>query len=226
MEIVLIRHGQPEWVRDGLNVVDPPLTELGHQQAEGVGRALGGERFDRIIVSPLRRARQTAEPLRSASGHTEEIQPFLEEIREPNWHGTPVELASAAYAEERSRPSEARWDGLSGGGEPPREFVERVRAGALDFWSTLGMYRAKQTLPLWHLDQPDLRIAVVAHAGTNGVLLCHLLGLDPVPWEWDRFVTHHASITRLESFEMGDGHTFALSRLSDLEHLPYDARTR
>ena len=26
MEIVLVRHGEPEWVRDGLNVVDPPLT--------------------------------------------------------------------------------------------------------------------------------------------------------------------------------------------------------
>ena len=24
MEFVLIRHGQPEWVRDGRNVVDPP----------------------------------------------------------------------------------------------------------------------------------------------------------------------------------------------------------
>lgn len=226
MEIVLIRHGQPEWVRDGLNVVDPPLTELGRQQAECVGRALGGEQFDRIIVSPLRRARQTAEPLRTAVGFDEEIQPFLEEIREPNWHGTPAELASAAYDEEKARPAELRWDGVRGGGEPPREFVERVRAGAVDFWATLGMYRAKQTLPIWHLDQPDFRIAVVAHAGTNGVLLCHLLGLDPVPWEWDRFVTHHASITRLESFEMGDGHTFALSRLSDLEHLPGDARTR
>ncbi|MEN9643616.1 MAG: hypothetical protein RL238_285 [Actinomycetota bacterium] len=225
MEIVLIRHGQPEWVRDGLNVVDPPLTELGRMQAECVGRELGNATFDEIIVSPLRRARQTAEPLRTALGHDEHVEAFLEEIREPNWHGTPAELASAAYAEERTRVAEERWNGLSGGGEPPREFVERVRAGATEFWASRGMYRAKQTLPIWHLDNPDHRIAVVAHAGTNGVLLCQLLGLDPVPWEWDRFVTYHASITRLESIEMGDGHTFALSRLSDLEHLPRDGRT-
>ena len=66
---------------------------------------------------------------------------------------------------------------------------------------------------------------IVAHSGTNGVLLCQLLGLDPVPWEWDRFVTMHSSITRLTSWEMGDGHTFALSRLSDVEHLPANART-
>ncbi len=225
MEIVLIRHGQPEWVRDGLNVVDPPLTELGHRQADRVGEALAGEHFDEVIVSPLRRARQTAEPLRAAVGHAEAIQPFLEEIREPNWHGTPAELARTAYAEERARPAEERWEGLQGGGEPPRDFVERVRAGATEFWASRGMYRSKQTLPIWHLDRPEWRIAVVAHAGTNGVLLCQLLGLDPVPWEWDRFVTYHASITRLQSIEMGDGHTFALARLSDLEHLPVDGRT-
>ena len=54
MEIVLIRHGEPEWVRDGLNVVDPPLTERGLRQAERVADALAGEVFDEIVISPLR----------------------------------------------------------------------------------------------------------------------------------------------------------------------------
>jgi broad specificity phosphatase PhoE len=225
MEIVLIRHGQPEWVRNELNVVDPPLTELGQMQAECVGEALARERFDHVVVSPLRRAKQTAAPLLAAHDRLEVIEPFLEEIREPNWHGTPAELARTAYEEERSRPSEQRWHGLQGGGEPPRDFVERVRAGAENFWGRLDLYRAKQTLPVWHVGQPDLRVAIVAHAGTNGVLLCHLLGLDPVPWEWDRFVTMHASITRLTSIAMADGHTFALTRLSDVEHIPRDGRT-
>ena len=66
---------------------------------------------------------------------------------------------------------------------------------------------------------------LIAHAGTNGVLLCHLLGLEPVPWEWDRFVTGHASITRLVSIELGDGHTFSLTKLSDVEHLDVEDRT-
>jgi probable phosphoglycerate mutase len=225
MEIVLIRHGEPEWVRNELNVVDPPLTDRGHLQADRVGSALAAEHFDHVVVSPLRRARQTVAPLLSAQGRPEVVEPFLEEIREPNWHGTPAELARTAYAEERARPSEDRWHGLQGGGEAPRDFVERVRSGATEFWGRHGLARAKQSLPVWHIDNPVLRIAIVAHAGTNGVLLCHLLGLDPVPWEWDRFVTMHASITRLQSFEMADGHTFSLTRLSDLEHLPVDART-
>jgi 2,3-bisphosphoglycerate-dependent phosphoglycerate mutase len=225
MDLVLIRHGEPEWVRDGLNVVDPPLTQRGLRQAERVAEALTGEVFDEIVVSPLCRPRQTAAPSLAQRGTAEVIEPWLEEIREPNWHGTPVELARKAYDEERSRPADARWAGLVGG-EPSRDFVERVRAGATRFLADRGIYRSRQTLPVWHMDHSDRRVAVFAHAGTNGVILCHLLGLDPVPWEWDRFVTGHASITRLETMEMGDGHTFSLSKLSDVEHLAVDDRTR
>ena len=130
MDIVLIRHGQPEWVRDGLNVVDPPLTELGRLQAERVGEILRDETFDEIIVSPLQRARQTAAPLLAAQSRAEVVEPFLAEIREPDWHGTPAELARTAYEQDRQRPAAERWNGLSGGGEPPRDFVERIRAGA------------------------------------------------------------------------------------------------
>jgi len=225
MEIVLVRHGQPEWVVDDLNVVDPPLTELGTQQAEQTGAVLGAETFDEVIVSPLRRARLTAAPLLRNLSRDETIEPWLQEIREPDWHGTPSELAAKAYAEERSRPAEERWRGVEGG-EPSRAFVERVRAGATAFLAARGMYRAEQILPVWHIEKPDTRLAIVAHAGVNGVLLSLLLGLDPVPWEWDRFVTGHASITRLETMELGDGHTFSLIRLSDVEHLGADQRTR
>jgi 2,3-bisphosphoglycerate-dependent phosphoglycerate mutase len=68
-------------------------------------------------------------------------------------------------------------------------------------------------------------VCVFAHAGTNGVLLSLLLGLDPVPWEWDRWSLNHASITRLSTLRLGDGHTFSLTRLSDVEHLSADDRT-
>ena len=61
---------------------------------------------------------------------------------------------------------------------------------------------------------------------TNTVVICHLLGLVPVPWEWDRFILGHASVTRVEAMPTGDGYAFGLARLSDVEHLPADLRTR
>jgi broad specificity phosphatase PhoE len=44
---------------------------------------------------------------------------------------------------------------------------------------------------IWHSpSRPNiLRLAVVAHGGTNAVTLTHLLGIAPVPWEWIRFET-------------------------------------
>jgi 2,3-bisphosphoglycerate-dependent phosphoglycerate mutase len=224
MELVLIRHGEPEWVRDGLTIVDPPLTERGLRQAECVAAALADEVFDEIVMSPLRRPRLTAAPSLALRGADEVVETWLEEIREPNWHGTPAELTQKAYEEERSRVASARWEGLVGG-EASRDFVERMRAGATQFLADRGIYRSKQTLPVWHMDRSDRRIAIFAHAGTNGVILCHLLGLDPVPWEWDRFVTGHASITRLVTMQLGDGHTFSLTKLSDVEHLAIEDRT-
>ena len=227
MEIVLVRHGEPEWVRDGLSVDNPPLTGRGHRQARLAAEALRDEQFDEVWVSPLLRAQQTAQPylemLGSGSGPSV-TQDWLEEIRNPIWHGTPREKAEEAYREEKARPAEARWSGLVDG-EPVRDFVARINLGAGYFLEERGVTRQDHSLPLWHIGSPDRRILLVAHAGTNSVLICHLLGVNPTPWEWDRFVIGHASISRVRSIEMGDGHTFGLTKLSDLEHLPVADRT-
>lgn len=225
MEIVLIRHGEPGWERDRLAVTDPPLTDRGHRQAERLAAALRGEHFDEVLVSPLVRARETAAPLLEALGRSEVIEPWLEEIRDPLWHGTPVEKANEAYAEMRGRASQERWHGLEGG-ESVRDFVTRIRAGATTFLAERGVVRADSDLPVWHIDEPGRRIALVAHAGTNSVTIAHLLGLEPTPWEWDRFVLGHSSVSRLEALPLQDGYTFSLTRLSDLEHLEQSERTR
>jgi len=225
MEIVLIRHGEPEWVLDGLNVDNPPLTERGRRQAEAMAHYLREEHFDEVFCSPLRRARETAAPLFAALGREETIDPWLEEIRNPIWHGTPGEKSEEAYREQRERPAAERWRGLDGG-EAVDSFVERIHLGASLFLAERGAVRTEQPLPVWRIDEPDRKIAVVAHAGTNSVVICHLLGLAATPWEWDRFVIGHGSVSRVESMALGDGHTFSLSRLSDLEFLPADDRTR
>ena len=221
----MIRHGEPEWVRDGLTVVDPPLTDLGHRQAELLAEALQSEQFDEILVSPLLRARQTAQPLLEALGRPEIVDPWLEEIRDPVWHGTPAEKAAEAYAELKGRKAEDRWHGLRGG-ESMRDFVVRIRAGATTFLADRGVVRSEMDLPVWQIREPGARIALVAHAGTNSVTIGHLLGLDPVPWEWDRFVLGHTSISRIEAMQLDDGFTFGLSKLSDVEHLAREHRTR
>jgi probable phosphoglycerate mutase len=226
-EIVLVRHAEPEWVRDGLNIDEPPLSDRGRAQAELLADRLSGEVFDEILVSPLLRTRQTAEPLLQATGHGTVIEPWLEEIRNPIWHGTPVEKAAEAWREMKRLPSAQRWSGLDGG-EAVSEFVQRINIGCSLFLEERGIRRADTDLPVWTLGPefvPHRRVCLVAHAGTNSVSLCHMLGLQPTPWEWERFVIGHASVSRIQLFEIGDGATFSMVKLSDNEHLPEGLRT-
>jgi 2,3-bisphosphoglycerate-dependent phosphoglycerate mutase len=90
MEIVLIRHGQPQWRRDGLVVSNPVLTELGHRQARIVAGVVAQERVDIVSCSPLVRARQTAAPLFEELQRDEHIEDWLEEHRDPDHDGKPA----------------------------------------------------------------------------------------------------------------------------------------
>lgn len=62
-EVVLVRHGQTEWSRDGLHTgrTDIGLTELGQRQADQLAGMLHGRAFALALSSPLRRARESAE---------------------------------------------------------------------------------------------------------------------------------------------------------------------
>jgi len=227
MEIVIIRHAQPEWVKDGLNIVNPPLTALGHQQARVLADALKGEDFDEIFVSPLERAKQTAEPVLHALGRDMVIADWLEEIRDPMWHGTPEERAQEAWKAEKQKNSHERWLGLDGG-ENVMDFVSRINDGTSEFLAQQGLLRTDNSLPVWSEQsryQHGKRIALVCHAGTGSVALCHMLGLQPTPWEWERFVIGHATINVISALRLGDGITFGLRTLSGNDHLPVDLRT-
>lgn len=60
-EVVLMRHGETEWSRDGKHTghTDVPLTEPGRRQAQAVGAALKERRFALVLTSPLARAAET-----------------------------------------------------------------------------------------------------------------------------------------------------------------------
>jgi broad specificity phosphatase PhoE len=61
VEVVLVRHGETEWSRDGKHTgrTDVELTERGREQARAVGEALRNRAFSLVLTSPLARARET-----------------------------------------------------------------------------------------------------------------------------------------------------------------------
>ena len=61
--VCLIRHGETEWSISGQHTgtTDIPLTENGRAAAKLLGPVLAEQKCDVVLVSPLRRARQTCE---------------------------------------------------------------------------------------------------------------------------------------------------------------------
>lgn len=226
MDLFLLRHGQPRWSEDGVSRVDPGLTELGRAQAVAAAERLVTIRFDEILVSTARRAVETAEPLLDRLGNAVQVTsaPWLHEIRnDPAWDGSPSDEVERIFAEARGRPRDGWWDGLPGG-ESFRDFHRRVVDGLDRQLASYGLHRDDEGLWTVPEDAPG-RILAVAHAGTNSVVLGHLLGLDPEPWEWERFASDHASLAWLRTAPIAGNHIFGLQRFSDVEHLAPDMIT-
>jgi probable phosphoglycerate mutase len=62
-EIVLVRHAETEWSRDGRHTgrSDIPLTAGGRAAAAALAPQLAARTFETVLVSPLMRARETCE---------------------------------------------------------------------------------------------------------------------------------------------------------------------
>jgi broad specificity phosphatase PhoE len=84
--LIMLRHGRTEANARGLlqGRIDPPLDDLGVQQAAAAAAWLGP--VDRVIASPLQRAQQTA----GAFGVAVETDERFIELNYGDWEGRPV----------------------------------------------------------------------------------------------------------------------------------------
>lgn len=80
MTIYLIRHGLAE---AGAEDLDPGLAAQGHEQARLTAEHLRDLRVARLVVSPLRRTRETAAPLEAAFGLEAEPREEVAEVFAP-----------------------------------------------------------------------------------------------------------------------------------------------
>lgn len=232
MELILVRHGEPAWEQEGRGRNDPDLTDRGHSQATAVARRLADPddplspgRVDRLLVSPARRAVETAAPIAEALAMEAEAAQWLLEIQNPpEFEGSPIEDIQEAYQAARLRSRQEAWAGLPGG-EPVRDFHRRVTIG-LRTWLFDHGVRPTDDPGLWDVDPsaPD-RVLAVAHAGTNSTIVAHLLDVVHQPWDWTRFAMGHASAAVLTAVPLAGAHLWSLRALGDSTHIPVADRT-
>ncbi|MCX4446199.1 histidine phosphatase family protein [Streptomyces sp. NPDC058369] len=164
-ELILIRHGETEWSRNGRHTshTDLPLTPLGERQARALAPLLADRAVALTLVSPLVRARRTAELAGLAAPR---ITPELREWDYGGYEGITTDEIR------RTRPGWNLWtDGVGAGpaahpGETPAEVGERADRVLAEVAEAAG-----------RAGEED--IALVAHSHFLRVLTARYLGLTP-----------------------------------------------
>ncbi len=118
--LVVVRHGATEWSENDRHTgrTDLPLLPAGREQARALARALDPGDFDRVICSPLQRAKETCE----LAGFGDRME-ILEELRE--WDYGDYEGLTSREIHEQN-PDWDMWRDGCPGGESPGDVAARV----------------------------------------------------------------------------------------------------
>ncbi len=159
-EIVLVRHGATEWSEVGKHTgrTDLALTDKGRAGAEALRDVLVRRSFALVLVSPLQRARRTAE---LAGFSSYQVDPDLAEWDYGSYDGRTTEEIS----DEVGTPWSIWRDGAAGaGGESPADVAGRA---------------ARVLARVQPLIAAGGDVALVGHGHALRVLAATWLGLDP-----------------------------------------------
>jgi broad specificity phosphatase PhoE len=164
-ELVVIRHGQTEWSRSGQHtgLTDLPLLPGGEDDARRLRAVLAGRTITHAFVSPLTRARRTAELAGLFDGSIQTaLQPDLVEVDYGRWEGmTTPEIRAELDG------SWSLWRDGTQPGDTPGESLEQVAE------------RVDRVLEKARPLLADGDVALVAHGHVLRILTARWLGLGP-----------------------------------------------
>lgn len=161
MELVIIRHGLPvrRETPDG-TAADPPLSDVGIEQARRLAAWLADEVFDAVYSSPMRRAQETSEPMATDKDIEVRLHPGVAEYDQHSPSYIPLE--------QLRRENYAAWRELmetrAFGGDDPHVFRKTV----VDALSEIAASHRGE------------RVAVVCHGGVINAWASHVLGIEDV----------------------------------------------
>jgi probable phosphoglycerate mutase len=209
MEILLIRHGDPDYDHDS-------LTERGVEEARQLAGSLAQVSIDALYTSPLGRAQETCALTAQAKG----MEPTtLDWLRERGIKRGPVYLWEAPgemFLGVEALPTQNDWYAPLGAMPEGAEQYARLRAG-MD--ALLQRYGYERQGHRYRVVQPSpRRIALFCHKGVILTMLADVLHWA-LPMVFVSLHIHPTGVTRLEMVEQdGFAHLKALA-INDLSHL-------
>lgn len=134
MELVVIRHGETRANAEGryLGALDMGLNETGWAQVDALAQALSkGAPFQRLLSSPLLRARQSAEVISRALALPVQVIPTFRERHVGVFEGLTQAEARSRYPELWMRNITRRWAEGPPDGDPLDAVIARVSSGLI-----------------------------------------------------------------------------------------------
>jgi len=155
--IDFIRHGAPEGgQRYRGHGVDDPLSPLGWQQ---MWQAVGQERWDHIVSSPLQRCHAFALQLAQRDGVAVDVDDRFKEVGFGSWEGKTHDEVRIGMVQDYQLFMQDPLHNRPPGAEPLQAFRDRVAAGMA-------------ALPSQHCGK---KLLVVCHAGVMRAVISHVL---------------------------------------------------
>ncbi|MBM6828152.1 histidine phosphatase family protein [Anaerotignum lactatifermentans] len=196
----LIRHGETLWNRQGRyqGSTDIELSEEGLAQAELMAKRFRYLPLDAVYVSPLKRARATADAIARETGLTPVVEDRFREINFGEWEGKSIpelqEIYGQAYRDFYADPFSHPFPGEG-------SFAKVTERSMEAFEELLKKHEGQ-------------RVAIVSHGGLLRVLLVAIMGMD-LNFYRKTWMTN-TSITTVDV--MADGRRLLMT-LNDKAHL-------
>lgn len=217
MRLLIIRHGDPDYARD-------TLTEKGKREAELLSDRMVKMDIKEFYVSPLGRARDTANVTLNKVNRKAEVLPWLREFHAPVY-------------DEKLGKDRIPWDFL------PEDWTKVDEYYDKELWHTAPIMQQAKVIAearqvycgldkilkkngylregnLYRAVSPNRdTIAFFCHFGVECVMLAHLLGISPVLL-WHGSCAAPTSVTTLVTEERREGIAyFRMTSFGDLSHL-------
>ena len=190
----MVRHALPVRIELETGIADPELSLEGHEQSEKMAAYLASENIDAVYASPLRRARETAQPLIEKLGIQYEICEGVAEFDRNSNEYVPIEELRATNDPRWQKMMKGEWDETA---DSPEVFRDRVISSINELIER----------------HPGQKVAVVCHGGVVNQYLAHVLGIET---QMGFFYPQYTSIHRVAASRSGAKSIVSINEASHL----------
>lgn len=219
MRLLIIRHGDPDYVND-------TLTEKGHREAALLAERLCKEKIDYLYSSPLGRARHTCDYVARALGREQDVieKDWLREFDCPlvlpsgRERGIPWDMFPSEWVNNPKMYQKGEW--FKQGFYEKVEMERRVRCVTDGLDELLARHGYTREGEIYKTEQGNHdTVALFCHFGLEMLLLSRLLDISAIPL-WHHFTALTSSLTTIYTEERKKGIAiFRCAGFGDIGHL-------